>query len=269
MVKGDSSSPHRISVTSSLRWVRLDQMKVNPQAQRAFDQSWADELAKDFDPDKMGFISVSLRDGWYYIVDGQHRRGAAIAYLGSDQQVQCHVFEGLTSEQEAQLFLDLNRQKKQGAMSKYKVALTAGWSAECDVDRITRSLGLRIGTSAQLEEINCVTAILAAYKKHGPGSLSTALRIIRDAYGYDGFKSAVIAGLALVVDRYGTALDVEQMIKRLKTGTLVELHRSGKSYRDTTGSAQAQCYAHVMVTFYNRSRTGRLEPWWNFQGGAA
>ncbi|MFC9768415.1 DUF6551 family protein [Rhodococcus jostii] len=259
------SGPNRIHVTSSLRWVRLDQMKINPVAQRQLSQSWVDVLTKDFTPDLMGFIHVSFRDGWYYVIDGQHRRQAAIQWLGSDQQVQCHVYENLTIEQEAHLFLDLNTVKRQGAMSKYKVALTAGQSIECDIDRIVRSLDLRIGTSAQLEEIGCITSIVGVYRKNGPGSLSTALRIIRDAYGYEGFKPAVISGLALVVDRYGSALDLEQMIKRLEVGTLKELHRSGKALRGATGSAQSQCYAHVMVAFYNRSRTGRIQPWWNLQ----
>lgn len=263
------ASPQRIQVTSSLRWVRLDQMKVNPQAQRKLDQSWADQLSKDFNPDLMGFIHVSHRDGWFYVIDGQHRRQAAIQWLGSDQQVQCHVYEELTTEQEAQLFLDLNKQKKQGAMSKYKVALTAGQPVETDVDRIVRSLDLRIGTSAQLEEISCVTAILKVYRKHGPGSLSTALRVIRDAYGYEGFKPAVIEGAALVVDRYGNGLDTEQMVKRLKTATLVELHRQAKSLREGSGNALGQCYAHKMVEFYNRGRGAKVQPWWNFKEASA
>ncbi|MFH5209225.1 DUF6551 family protein [Antrihabitans sp. NCIMB 15449] len=264
------SNTHRIEVTSHLRWVRLDQMKVNPQAQRDLSQSWADELAKDFDPDKMGFIHTSFRDGWYYVIDGQHRRQAAIAYLGSDQQVQCHVYEGLTVEQEAKLFLALNRQRQQGAMSKYKVALTAGSPVECDVDRIARALGLKIGASAQLEEITCVTALLTAYKKRGPGPLAFALRMIRDAYGYDGFKREVINGLTLVIDRYGNRVDEQQLIKRLMADGLIGLHRRGKDLRNSTGAAAEQCYACAIVESFNRARGGsKLQPWWNFQQGGA
>jgi len=264
------SGNQRIEVTSHLRWVRLDQMKVNPQAQRALTQSWADELARDFDPDRMGFIHVSFRDGWYYIIDGQHRRAAAIAFLGSDQQVQCHVYEGLTTEQEAQLFLDLNRQKQQNAMSKYKVALTAGLPVESDINRIAQALNLKIGSSAQLEEITCVSALLTAYKKRGPGPLSFSLRVIRDAFGYDGFKREVINGLTLVVDRYGTQVNEEQLVNRLKTHSLVTLHRRGKALRESTGSAAEQCYACAVIEAYNGTRGGhRLQPWWNFQSGGS
>lgn len=268
------SGSQRIEVTSHLRWVRLDQMKVNPQAQRALTQSWADELARDFDPDRMGFIHVSFRDGWYYIVDGQHRRAAAMQYLGSDQQVQCHVYEGLTTEQEAQLFLDLNRQKQQNAISKFKVALTAGRTVENDIDRIARALNLKIGTSTQLEEITCVTALLAAYKKRGPGPLSFALRVIRDAFGYDGFKREVINGLTLVVDRYGTQINEKQLVEKLIDYQLVGLHRRGKSLRESTGSAAEQCYACAVIEAYNTHKAGqprgvRLQPWWDFQNGGA
>lgn len=263
------SAPHRIEVTSHLRWVRLDEMKINPQAQRALSQQWADELAKDFDPDKMGFIHVSFRDGWYYVIDGQHRRAAAIQYLGSDQQVQCHVYEGLTNEQEAQLFLDLNRQRQQGAMSKYKVALTAGAPVESDVDRIARGLNLKIGSSAQLEEISCVSALLAAYRKRGPGPLSFALRVIRDAYGYAGFKREIINGLTLVIDRHGTQVDEERLVKKMKEEGVTAIHRRGKSLRESTGSSAEQCYACALIETYNRSRGLKMQPWWNFQQGGA
>lgn len=261
----------RIQVTSHLQWVRLDQMSINPQAQRALSQAWVDDLSKNFDPDLMGFIHVSHRDGWYYVIDGQHRWKAAIQYLGSDQQVQCHVYEGLTNQQEAQLFLDLNKKKAQGPISKYKVSLTAGAPDECDVDRIVRALELTVGSSVQLEEITCITAILGVYRKQGPGGLSFGLRVIRDAYGYEGFKREVISGLALVSKRYGTQVDEARLVKRLTTAGLVALKRRGKDLREVSGSPADACYACAIVEFYNRGNGERIEPWWNFKvvSGAA
>ncbi|MGW4124736.1 DUF6551 family protein [Nocardia sp. NPDC004711] len=243
--------------------MRLDQMKVNPLAQRALSQAWVDELAKDFNPDLMGFVHVSHRDGWYYIVDGQHRVQAAVSWLGSAQQVQCHVYEGLTNAQEAELFLELNRTRQQGPMGRYKVALTAGKSAESDVDRIVRALDLRIGTNKDLEEITCVATILNTYRKHGPGSLSFSLRVIRDSYGYDGFRREPISALALIKDRYGDGIDEQRLTDRLTRKGLVELRRAAKSMREATGNPADQCYAHTMVAFVNQGSGKRIEPWWN------
>lgn len=259
--------PARIEVSSRLGWVRIDQMKINPQAQRALSESWAAQLADEFNPDLMGFIHVSHRDGWFYIIDGQHRVRAAQMFLGdSSQQVQCHIYENLTNEQEAQLFLELNNTKKQGPMGKYKVALNGpshSYPDEHDVERICRSLDLRIGLDKSCEEIGCITAMLAVYRKHGPAAFAFAMRVIRDAYGYDGFKRPTIEALALITDRYGTAVDEKGLVDRLEKKGLVELNRSAKSMKEATGNPLAQCYAHAMIQFYNLRNAKRVAPWWN------
>lgn len=257
------STPDRIQFTSRIGWVRLDQMKINPLAQRSFDPAWSEKLASEFDPDVMGMMHVSWRDGWYYVIDGQHRRGAAIAWIGSDQQVQCHIYDGLTSADEASLYLRLNTKKAQSPMSKYKVALTAGRPIECDIDRIARATGVVIGFSKDMEEIGCITALINTYKRSGPGSLAFALRVIRDSYGYDGFQRDPISALALIKDRYGDSVDEEKLAMRLKKVGIVELRRKSKDWRETTGNPANQCYAHTMVGFYNRGTGTRIEPWWN------
>jgi len=258
------AKPARIEVTSHLQWVRLDQMKINPQAQRGLNESWANTLADEFNPDLMGFIHVSHRDGWYYIVDGQHRVRAAIMFLGdSSQQVQCHVYENLTCDQEANLFLELNNTKKQGPMSRYKVALTAGKADELDVERICRSLDLRIGLDKSCEEIGCVTAILAVYRKHGPASFSFAMRVIRDAYGFDGFKRQNMSALALIKDRYGDRIDEAKLTERLAKSGIVALNQQAKAMKEATGNPADQCYAHAMIQFYNQRNAHRVDPWWN------
>lgn len=255
--------PARLELVSHLGWVRLDQMKLNPLAQRNFNPN-NPAVAGEFNPEVMGYIVVSQRDGWFYVVDGQHRRAGAITFLGdSSQQVQCRIFEGLNSEQEAELFLLLNDTKKQDAMSKYKVALTAGRADECDIERICRSLDLRIGNDKSCEEITCVTALLSVYRSRGPAAFSFSMRVIRDSYGYDGFKRPIIEALSLVTDRYGNSIDEKGLIDRLEKKGLVELNRSAKSMKEATGNPLSQCYAHAMVQFYNLRNIKRVDPWWN------
>lgn len=257
------SKPDRIEFTSRMGWVRLDEMKVSPVAQRALNPAWVDRLTQDFNPDVMGMLHVSHRDGWHYVVDGQHRRAAAIQWIGSDQSVMCHIYEGLSASDEANLFLRLNSVKSQSPMSKYKVALTAGRPAEVDIDRIVRSSGLVIGTSKQLEEITCVTALLNTYQRSGPAGLAFALRVIRDAYGYDGFNRDIISALGLIKDRYGDGINEEKLVMRLQKVGIVELRRKAKDWRETTGNPANQCHAHTMVVFYNRGNGQRIDSWWN------
>lgn len=266
------SSEKRIEFTSRLEWVRLDRMKISPLAQRRFDANWGDELARTFDPDLMGCLSVSLRDGWYYVVDGQHRRHGAIEWLGADQAVLCHVFEGLTQAQEAELFLSLNNAKKQSAMSKYQVALVAqdgDRPVEHDVNRITRALGLVVGSNSKNGEISCVTALINTYKKRGAASLSFALRVTRDAYGYDGFKAPIISSLALIHSGLGNQVDEETLVQRLAAGQLADVHNHGKSIQQSFGRPTDQSYAAAIVDAYNaqaKGRAHRLAPWFQSVG---
>lgn len=261
-MSSSSKKNNRVEYKTRMGWVRLDQMKINPLAQRGFDRAHAEDLTSNFDPDIAGNLHVSERDGWYYVVDGQHRRAAYIAWLGdSSQQVLCHIYEGLTAEQEAELFLQLNHQKKQTPMSRYQVALTAGRPDETDVDRIIRSLGLKIGTSKAQQEIGCITAILSTYTRQGPGALSWSLRIIRDSYGFDGFKPNVIRGLALVTNRYGNQIDEDQMVNRLKRMTLPDALAKSKQLRDGLGTALDRAFAATAVDAYNRGRGKKIDPW--------
>ncbi|MFC9767768.1 DUF6551 family protein [Rhodococcus jostii] len=264
-----TGSPKRITRSSRIGWVRLDGMKINPRAQREFDKRWANELAGEFDPDKMAFIHVNQRDGWFYVMDGQHTRWAAMQFLGSDQQVQCHIYEGLSEQEEAELYLSLNRKKQQNALSKFFVAITAERSVESDVDRIARSLGLTIGSNANLGEIACVKVLADAYSKHGPGPLSASLRTIRDAYSVDGFKRGIIQGVALVVDRHGTRIDFDQLADKLTRAGILALKQRAAALRAGTGAPEAQCYACAVIEFYNRGKGANLDPWWKFQAVGA
>lgn len=257
------SKPVRLELSSRLGWVRLDQMKINPQAQRGFNAN-NPAVKNPFNPDVMGFLHVSHRDGWYYVVDGQHRMRGACAFLGdTSQQIQCHIYEGLTSQEEAKLFLMLNDTKHQTPMDKHKKGVHANLADDCDVERICRSLDLRIGLDKSCEEIACITALMKVYRKHGPAALSFSMRVIRDAYGYDGFKQHMIEALALITDRYGTGIDEKSLIERLDKKGMIELNRSAKAMKEATGNPLSQCYAHSMIQFYNWRNGSPVSPWWN------
>lgn len=69
-----------------------------------------DKIKAEFDPNKVNPVTVSLRDGKYYILDGQHTSVALYELNGSDSHclIQCKILTGLTREQEARLFIAMN-----------------------------------------------------------------------------------------------------------------------------------------------------------------
>ena len=78
----------------------------HPVAQRDFVKSHGDKLAKRFNWDSYNPISVSFRDGKFWVIDGQHRLYAIKKNAGGkDVTILCRVFYGMTELDEANYFL--------------------------------------------------------------------------------------------------------------------------------------------------------------------
>ena len=110
----------KVERAARLKWIPLNQMKVNPLAQRDLNQARVDHLAASFDLEQIGVPTVSSREGSYWIIDGQHRMEALRSCGFHDEAVQCWVYEGLTSEMEAELFLKLNNTLPVTSMPKFR-----------------------------------------------------------------------------------------------------------------------------------------------------
>src|SRR4029077_5146505 len=144
----------------------LDNLRVAEEGngQRELTQGRVDRiLGSGFDPELMGYPGVSERDGHFWILDGQARVGALKQWLGEwkGQQVQCRVFIGLTVEQEAEIFLELNDFKQVSAFAKFLNAVTAGRPVETDIDRIVRSNDLLVSRDSSLDNtVSCVSTLI-------------------------------------------------------------------------------------------------------------
>lgn len=255
----------RINRVGRLKWIPIAQMKVNPAAQREINPAWVDHIAADLDPEAIGHPIVNHRDGYYWIVDGQHRIEALRQIGWGDQSVQCEVYEDLDEAAEAEEFLKRNSVKAVAALPKFKAAITAGRDEQCDIDRVVRAQGLVVSRDKVQGAIGAVGTLERVYRRSGPVVLGRALRIIRDAYGDPGLESAVIDGLALVCQRYNGELNDETAVKRLGDahGGVGGLLSRAEVLRKQTGNAKAHCVGAAAVEFINRGKGGKKLPnWW-------
>jgi hypothetical protein len=255
--------------TARLKWVPLIQVKVNPLAQRELKPARVDKLATEFDPEQFGSPTVNHRDESYFVIDGQHRIEAFKVWLGEgnweDQQIQCWTYDGLTEDEEAEVFLKLNDTLAVNAMSKFRVGVQAGRQDECDVDRIVRSQGLRVSTDKSDGAVSAVNTLMRVYRRAEPDTLARTLKVIKFAYGDPGLEAAVIDGLGLFCDRYNGDIEDDRLIKRLSKamGGVNALLGKAEKLRKDTGSAKAHCVAAAAVEIYNAGRGGRkLHSWW-------
>lgn len=249
--------------SSHLRWIRLGDLKPHPRAQREFRKHRAEELAATFQLEGMGFIVVSQHGTHYYIIDGQHRvRALLLIGFSEDDVLQCEVYEGLTDEQDAELFLERNSYLNVAALDKFKTAVLAGREDEVAVDACVRAQGLAIGYGDN--RIRAVSALMEAYRRTGTEGLGKTLRIIRDAYGTRGFEGPIIIGTALCIQRYNGKLDEPTMIRALSTalGGLNGLLTQAAKTRESLGQSKPQCIAATEIGYYNRATKTRVPGWW-------
>lgn len=248
-----------------LEWVPLDQIHINAAAQREFSEPWALHILKSFDIDKLQYPTVNLRDGVYYVVDGQHSLWAYKMWLGSweDQKIQCMVHKGLTEAQEAELFLSLNNKKSVSVFDKFRVGVNAGRPEECDIDRIVRANQCVITRNrSQSGAISAVGALRTIYRDHGAEVLGATVRIIRDAYGDAGYEAPILRGVAAVLNRF-PALDRVRLQLALHDAHAGSkgLLNSAAAIRKNVGGTQVDAVAQAIVKIYNRSKGSKLPTW--------
>lgn len=152
------------------------------------------------------------------------------------------------------------------AYDKFKVGVTAGRPVESDVDRIVRSLGLKVARAQGNGAISAVSALTSVYKKYGPRGLVGTLFVVREAFGDRGFESIIINGLALFRGRYEGRVDEARLVKKLNVtngGVKGVLNRAAV-IREKTGQPMAACVAAAITDIYNAGLRGTasLGSWW-------
>lgn len=244
-------------------WVHIAEMQVSPLAQRDMNPHWVNRLIATFDPDQLGVPTVNRRDNAWYLIDGQHRIEALRGMGWGDQQIECDAYYGLTEEEEAEKFLQLNDRLAVAAFAKFKISVTAGRSEEAAIDEIVRDAGLRISTDRYGGSIKAVSALRRVYR-YGPDVLARTLRILSAAYGDAGFDAAVLSGIGLLCARYDTALNEEKAIAALSKarGGAAGLRNKAETIRRATGGAKYQCVAAAAVDIINSGRGGKKLPGW-------
>jgi hypothetical protein len=254
----------RVERSGHLRWVAISDIYTDPRAQRELRPGWAAQIATDFDPDRFTPPLVSLRNHKHYVIDGQHRIEAMRLMGWDDQRVQCWVYEGLTTADEADLFLWHNSRKAVAAFDKFQIAVIADRSVEVDINRIVLASGMKVAKK-QPGSIGAVSALKRVYEQ-GPETLGRSIRIIRDAYGDDGFKSEVIQGVGLLCSRYNGELDDSQAVQKLANarGGLGSLMTRAHVTRKQLGRPLPHCVAAAAVDIINAGRGGKKLPsWWS------
>jgi hypothetical protein len=238
-------------------------MRVSATGQRELNQARVDHLVASFDLEQMGNPTVNYRDGWYWVIDGQHRVEALRQLNFDGYDLQCWVYEDLTAEEEAAQFLKLNDVLGVDAFAKFKVGVNAGLPDETAINNVVLAQGCVVTRDKLPGAIRAPGTLRRVYDRSGPEVLGSTLRVILKAYGDSGLEAAVIDGIGYLLGRY--TIEEDRLVARLANahGGVNGLLNKAEILRRQTGNARGQCVAAAAVEIVNRGRGGgKLPDWW-------
>ncbi|MCM1304833.1 MAG: hypothetical protein NC305_14715 [Lachnospiraceae bacterium] len=253
------------------REIHTDRLTSGQPYQRPVNHREVDRLIREWDERLLDPITVSFRDGKFYVVDGQHRIAAMRKMNGgSGVMVNCRVYSGLTYEQEAALCYKLDKAKKRLSLSQATNALAeSGTDPETsEIKELVENCGFvwALGKSkGKTGEIVTTRALVNAYRLLGGAAFTRMLQLLWDAWEGDprSLTASVLSGMALFVKTYETEMNDSTFVKRLSRADPDEINRRGRADFSTNNTALR--FARVILEKYNGQRGGRKLPY-RFRG---
>jgi hypothetical protein len=232
--------------------------------QRELKKKHVAAIVRDFMIEAMGSLLVGQRsDGSYWLVDGQQRRGAAIAL--DITMLPCDVFISRGREHEAKIFHSVNKVRKAAdGVDKYLSALAAKDQITMEIDRILKNHGFQVTKTDGWGNFRFSDPL---YKCYESSTLIDVVATIRSAFEEDDIpkmkriacQSVMVAMLDHVFRACSHSIDYDRLLYSLQGLTpkawkdLVD-RRSGMS-----GSRSPRIAQGFIEEIYNyRLKTKRI-----------
>lgn len=198
--------------------VSLDDIKVDPQAQRSLNERRAQAMAAKLVVSAAGQVMLSRRpNGELFVVDGMHRcRAFTLAGMST---ILAEVHEDLSVADEAALLLIKNRESsKPTSYDEFKVGLTGHLPLFVDVHKVLEAHGLSAGTSSSPNVVSAVSAIVKIVQRYGAPTLDRTLSVAIDAWGRTNqtWDWALLGGLGKFLGEYGEIVTDKELVAKLQ-----------------------------------------------------
>lgn len=229
------------------------------------------ELIKaEFDPYKVNPVTVSLRDGKYYIIDGQHTAVALYELNDSNPHcfIQCKILTGLTREEEAKLFIGMNINiQTLKTPDKIWALFISGDGHAKEFVRIVRANGYDYELKGP-KQISAVSACWSIFN-NDPELFAEVLNITRAAWPDNGCAVSTITmnALAIFVAHHKDEYESSWLIRRLSETSHKEIEKKAKNDNslsmDKHNETKNYCAYREIVRRYNNNRVkkNRLRLW--------
>lgn len=238
-------------------WLPLSRIRIDMPYQRIPNERRVREMAANFDPDLLNPLHVSDRgDGFYYCFDGGHRV-AMLRLLGwQDQLVPCLRYLHLTYEDEADLFVELNRKpQRPSTLTTFRGAVEAKKPWALAIMQEVQAVGFFVkwkhgerGRGA----VQAVGSLERIYRWGGTEQLRTVLQTIQRAWNGDpdSLRSEILIGLHWIFAIRGPEVDRGHLVRRLQRESPLFLYRAARA--DASSGEIGFRVAKQILNVYNK-----------------
>lgn len=239
-------------------------LAFDERVERALIPARVKALARAWNLDDVGAITVSIRDRKAIVIDGQHRVKAAMELGLGETKVLCHVYRGLSLEEEARKFLSLNNSRAVTPFDRYKIGLVANDPTCVGVRDTFAKYSLRIGHHDGDGIVRCVGSAMALYDRD-PEVLDQVCAVLTGTWGTRSaaFEQTIFAAMGQVLARFNGELDRGVLVKKLAgyKGGPAGLAGDARGWADYRPITITRAAGEIIVDTYNRGRrTGVLSP---------
>lgn len=257
----------RNNIRSGYQFLPINSLKLDEYQRRweLSDTAWVKEKSECFDPRLLGTITVSKRDGSYYVIDGQHR--VMLCKAVKRDGIMALVYEGLTKEQEASYFKKLNGAngeiKKLKKTQIHNASVVAQEKMAVEIQQTAEKYGFVIESSKRDNHIAAISVVEKIYKKYGLQILDDTFSLLRATWNGEkkSLDAEVIEGVAGFISIYKSDAFYNPRTFAAKLSKIAPVVIIREAFADTSATAKFARVINVLFKYYNRglSAKNRLE----------
>lgn len=251
-----SNTSPRVVRTIPVATLNIDHSYQRPATKKmeAIGGAWNDSL--------VGYPVLSQReDGSYWIIDGQHRLGGA--RLAGKQNIECDVRSGLTLEEEAKLFDELNGQRSHvQAIDRYKARLFYNDPAAVEITQIVNEFDGGIATKSDRWDamndktmaVRSVASLFRLYEQEGPARLREILSLIKESWGavdYQTTNELSLSGINILLNSK-KKYDRDRLVRRMNEEGVAQIKRMAHAHSQIFGGSGPKNFYRAIIESYNR-----------------
>lgn len=178
--------------------VPVSLLKVDHKSYQREEKKHVIKMSKEWDDTQCTLLLVNYRskEGWFYVIDGQHRTVAA-TILGIEY-LPCEIFIDLTLEEEAKRFLYYNTGTKSlNPFDTFKANICWGEPNDTAIKSVCDKYGVEvIDRKNSTKSLKSVSVARMIYKNGGTSALNWIFSLIEAAH-WEDFKESYSADILI------------------------------------------------------------------------